>query len=619
MRRFPIFVVLVALGAAGYWLVGCSADKDDSAMVSINPERKFRLKVPDSPLSVLPAGSTFDSSRLVAGTLPKEAPVLGAGMVLITDNGFTDLPIRLEPEQPRCPNEDQARADGTRVRSESGSRVKWCYGRSSDGQKLLRMVNGRAYPVLASYPSGWERQRQRSGSLIQAGGAWAVEEITALPEGRSGLLVLGGQTVTLYPQLSPDNPAVVGVKPSSGGYLVGGLDYAQRTIEFASGIRSGGFGTRSAATILRSCGVELAGTIGAAAADDDTSGLGSVLIGQSTRCLISQVGSPIEKVYNAGEWLANGAGQVVGGVRGIADTLRSPYWIEITFPAPAWAASSAENGRIAYRVGYAYSQIYSNDPQGGDERLITDDGAAPSYSPDGGKVVFNKSDGIYIAEADGSGQTQLTDDESDNSAAFSADGEFIAFTRWRGETETEIYTMKADGSDQKPLTDGLEGLESINSPAWNQREMEIAFSASDGDGTSLYTVDFPGGDNLQQVTGEDPGIEHEPDYSPDGKTIAYTGSDDWGGGGDIPTGDIYTIAADGSEQGNPSQLTDSGFSVSPVFSPDGERIAFSSHGYGPDNSIITMDSETGDDRFDVTKKTSHGTVYNPSWARKTAN
>ena len=57
--------------------------------------------------------------------------------------------------------------------------------------------------------------------------------------------------------------------------------------------------------------------------------------------------------------------------------------------------------------------------------------------------------------ADGSGQTRLTDDpDLDRFASWSPDGEMIAFTSDRENGIDEIYVMNADdGSDVTRLTD----------------------------------------------------------------------------------------------------------------------------------------------------------------------
>ena len=61
---------------------------------------------------------------------------------------------------------------------------------------------------------------------------------------------------------------------------------------------------------------------------------------------------------------------------------------------------------------------------------------------------------IYVTNADGSGQTRLTDNPySDQDPSWSPDGTKIAFVSERLGAGTDIYVMNADGSDQTRLTD----------------------------------------------------------------------------------------------------------------------------------------------------------------------
>jgi Tol biopolymer transport system component len=96
---------------------------------------------------------------------------------------------------------------------------------------------------------------------------------------------------------------------------------------------------------------------------------------------------------------------------------------------------------------------------GSDQSRLTSNPAndyAPSFSPDGEKIVFTSGRDsyykIYLMNADGTDQTRLTDNAAnDFQPAFSADGEKVTFVSDRDGNQ-EIYAMNRDGSDQIRLT-----------------------------------------------------------------------------------------------------------------------------------------------------------------------
>ena len=80
----------------------------------------------------------------------------------------------------------------------------------------------------------------------------------------------------------------------------------------------------------------------------------------------------------------------------------------------------------------------------------------PAWSPDGRQIAFvSDRDGnweIYVMNADGSSQTNLTNDLPDDTGpVWSPDGRQIAFVFCR-DGSYEIYVMNADGSGQTRLT-----------------------------------------------------------------------------------------------------------------------------------------------------------------------
>ena len=84
--------------------------------------------------------------------------------------------------------------------------------------------------------------------------------------------------------------------------------------------------------------------------------------------------------------------------------------------------------------------------------------ARPRFSPDGTKIVFQSMrDGnpeIYVMNADGSGQTRLTNHEGfDMAPSWSPDGSKIVFVTHR-EGPPMVYAMNADGSNLTKLAAG---------------------------------------------------------------------------------------------------------------------------------------------------------------------
>lgn len=138
----------------------------------------------------------------------------------------------------------------------------------------------------------------------------------------------------------------------------------------------------------------------------------------------------------------------------------------------------------------------------------------------------------------------------------------------------------------------------------------IAFVSSRGGSTNIYTMSFAG-KNVKPLTSGDLGGS-SPDYSPDGKKIAYVGFDYTG-----KRRDIYVMNADGSHKRlitDESKIPGDALNdVDPAFSPSGHQIVFSrGGGYSEFNNDLYKINVDGTNLRPVfeTKRTAD----EPSWS-----
>jgi TolB protein len=291
---------------------------------------------------------------------------------------------------------------------------------------------------------------------------------------------------------------------------------------------------------------------------------------------------------------------------------------------PAGAAFPGQNGKIAFNK---YSprdddfRIYTVEPDGtGQSTLGEEPGYSPSWSTDGEMVAFECttrhgpdtfSEDIFVMNADGGDVRQITSGTAyDYNPTFSPDGETIAFVREAFGSGTDIFTIKLDGTALTQLTNTPTMDE--GSLAFSPTGDEVVFSRAGSRNSEILVVNSDGTEteNLTKTRRVD---EYHPDWSPDGQKITFTSYPFGRAGGEQENADISVMnAADGSER---KDLTDGpAFEDSPVFSPDGTRIAFCkitfSRTRGERGDIFTMKADgTGTRRVTDTR----AFEYEPAW------
>ena len=271
---------------------------------------------------------------------------------------------------------------------------------------------------------------------------------------------------------------------------------------------------------------------------------------------------------------------------------------------PASATFPGDNGRIAFSQGFAdvqdafatdgggHSQVFTIRPDGGAVRRLTSvtrhqSARAPDWSPDGQKIAYQSNQsggfGIWVMNANGSHQTQLTDPPADSSAAefedalpsWSPDGERIVFSRCREPfgfppPACDIDVMNANGTGVETLLSA--GHWSDSRAEYSPNGKRIAFSGDRGGLISAVWVMKADGSSPKRLT--PPRMRGStPDWSPSGRRIVFSGLQRGFDGTQPPRINLWTVRAGG---GGLKRLTD--FRASDeadlaTYSPNGKKIA----------------------------------------------
>ena len=221
---------------------------------------------------------------------------------------------------------------------------------------------------------------------------------------------------------------------------------------------------------------------------------------------------------------------------------------------PRWQPGGGEPPRLAFvsereEEGEMVREIYTVDAEGKDLTRVTFNSTADrlgDWSPDGEWLVFYNRDswedrGLWLRNPAGVNLVRLTQGE-DSEPVWSPDGRYIAFVRQEGDTAS-IYTISRGdegGWDGELTTERLTpAVAEDRSPAWRADSRSLVFVSGRDGNSEIYTMEADGS-NQRRLT-RNAAEDLAPVWSPDGEQIAFV-TYLYG------AAEILVMNADGSEQ-----------------------------------------------------------------------
>jgi TolB protein len=215
-------------------------------------------------------------------------------------------------------------------------------------------------------------------------------------------------------------------------------------------------------------------------------------------------------------------------------------------------------------------ELYMADIDGYNARPITHDGAisaSPALSRDGSKLAYTSYKSgypdVYTIDLGSGSRNRIAFFPGINSGpAFSPDGSLIALTLSK-DGNPEIYTMSTGGGSLTRIT-RTRGAET--SPSWSPTGDRLVYSSDDRGSPQLFISSASGVSDMDHlVTGNS--YCTKPDWSPDGKLIAFTTRL----GGQFQIG-VFNVAS------RTGQLITTGGGEDPSWTRDSRHLVYSNNG-----------------------------------------
>jgi Tol biopolymer transport system component len=248
----------------------------------------------------------------------------------------------------------------------------------------------------------------------------------------------------------------------------------------------------------------------------------------------------------------------------------------------ASAGVSPANGRILFThcEDATGCQIYTANPDGSAIEQVTSGGDAfqGDWSPDGTRIAYASfASGdltIWILNADGSDPRQLTADDPDAddlAPRFTPDGQWILYQNCFGfDCDGGIFAIRPDGTGQHEITPNSH--DSYNAPEPSPDGTRMAYMRWHVDGVKM-AIYVSSTDGSAEHRVSPPRLEgSNPDWSPDGDRIAFSSYVFM----DRPAPSLFTVLPTGSGLRALTRPPFPHADFAPAYSPDGRQVLFES-------------------------------------------
>ena len=281
-----------------------------------------------------------------------------------------------------------------------------------------------------------------------------------------------------------------------------------------------------------------------------------------------------------------------------------PYPITSGKIPASHARWSPKNNEIVFNRGEQAQSIWSVPPSPGHgPTLLIEGGRNPNWSLDGDRLVFEKRDEIWTADADGTNQRKVEGVPDvdllivDREPALAPDGSQIVFFQPEDGPMGDIWVIPSKGGAARQLTfDNHFG----GSPVWSPDGDYIVFQSQRGGSKTLWKIPSSGG--TPEPIFEGPGEQTNPEITRDASRLIYASTQkQW----------ILTLKEDTSAMARElrKSATDMFF---PTFSPQRDRIAFFATVAGGDIELFTVRAD-GSQLTQVTRGKGERNVF-PTWS-----